>query len=71
MIQQEELGHSIVRGLALSEKAREEARLIPSIWRIRFVGDYKDFEIDVNAETGGFLTGTAGTHCKLDCFTRY
>lgn len=31
---------------------REESRLIPSSWRIHFVGDYQDFEIDVDAETG-------------------
>ncbi len=39
----------------LSGDVREHSQLIPSLWRIHFVGDYQDFEIDVDTETGKIL----------------
>lgn len=33
----------------------KDSRLIPSLWRIHFVGDYQDFEIDVDTKTGKIL----------------
>lgn len=41
--------------LTLSEKVGEEGRLIPSLRRIHLVGDYQDFEINGEAETGEIL----------------
>mgnify|MGYP001038799374 CR=1 FL=1 len=38
--------------LVHSEDVAEHSRLIPSLWKIDFVGDHVEFEIDVNAETG-------------------
>ena len=38
-----------------SENVREYSRLTPSLWRVQFVGDYQDFEIDVDAETREIL----------------
>jgi hypothetical protein len=38
--------------LVHSEDIVERSRLIPSVWKIDFIGDHLEFEIDVNAETG-------------------
>ncbi len=38
--------------MTLSRDVREHSRPIPSLWQIHFIGDYQDFEIDVDTETG-------------------
>jgi len=41
--------------LLQSEDLAERSRLIPSLWKIDFVSDHLELEIDINAETGEIL----------------
>jgi len=34
------------------EKVKQEAELVPAVWKVRLTGEYEDVTIEVNADSG-------------------